>query len=103
MTIFDVLKEVGVACVIIGIIAACFLPMSKPPEGNTTAGAQQTIEETVGRFTETRVGTNTTILTDTTTGVQYLWHKVGYGAGLTVLVDENGNPLIKEVAYENDK
>ena len=30
------------------------------------------------------------------TGVQYIFVKEGYGAGLTVLVDEDGKPLLYE-------
>ncbi len=36
----------------------------------------------------------TEIWVDTRTGVNYLWHKDGYGAGLTPLLDENGKPVI---------
>ena len=34
------------------------------------------------------------IIVDTETGVEYLWISEGYKAGLTVLVDHNGKPLI---------
>lgn len=37
-----------------------------------------------------------TIITDTVTGVQYLYYNGGYNGGLTVLVDANGMPLIQE-------
>ena len=36
----------------------------------------------------------TEIWVDTQTGVNYLWHKDGYGAGLTPLLDENGTPVV---------
>ena len=36
------------------------------------------------------------IIVDTVTGVQYLSNKVGSGNGLTVLVDQNGKPLLYE-------
>lgn len=39
------------------------------------------------------------ILVDTETGVMYTIANVGSGAGLTVMVDENGKPLIWE-GYE---
>jgi hypothetical protein len=39
------------------------------------------------------------IYVDTETGVMYTIADVGYGAGLTVMVDENGKPLIWE-GYE---
>ncbi len=38
----------------------------------------------------------TRIITDTKTGVQYLYYFEGYGGGLTVLVDREGRPLIDE-------
>lgn len=31
---------------------------------------------------------------DTVTGVQYLCRQSGYGGGITVLVDREGNPMI---------
>ena len=34
------------------------------------------------------------ILCDNETGVQYLLLQEGYGAGLTVLVDQDGKPLL---------
>lgn len=34
------------------------------------------------------------IVTDTETGVQYLYVSNGYGGGLTVLVDETGKPIV---------
>ena len=36
------------------------------------------------------------IIIDTETNVMYLFHKSGYGGGLTVMVDENGKPLLWE-------
>lgn len=38
--------------------------------------------------------TNTAILVDTETGVNYLFHADGHAGGLTVLVDRNGKPVI---------
>ena len=38
--------------------------------------------------------TVTEIWVDAETGVNYLWHKDGYGAGLTPLLDENGKPVV---------
>lgn len=37
------------------------------------------------------------VITDTRTGVQYLFVWDGYGGGLTVLVDKDGKPLIENV------
>ena len=36
----------------------------------------------------------TEIWVDTQTGVNYLWHQDGYGAGLTPLLDETGKPVV---------
>lgn len=36
----------------------------------------------------------TKILVDKLTGVNYLWHAEGYGAGLTVLLDKDGKPVV---------
>ena len=36
------------------------------------------------------------ILTDSETGVQYLFASSGYAGGLTVLVDRDGKPLVDE-------
>lgn len=37
-----------------------------------------------------------TIFVDKETGVMYLFVDTSYGSGVTVMVDENGNPLIWE-------
>lgn len=34
------------------------------------------------------------ILRDNETGVLYMLHREGYGAGLTVMVDQEGKPLV---------
>lgn len=36
------------------------------------------------------------IITDTETGVMYLWKTDHYKGGLTVMLDKNGKPLINE-------
>lgn len=38
--------------------------------------------------------TVTEIWVDKETGVQYLYHAAGYGAGLTPLLDRDGKPLL---------
>lgn len=56
-------------------------------------------EEQEYRFIEvlhegnSRNGVNT-IIKDRQTGVQYLFHNLGYASGFTVLVDRDGKPLI---------
>ena len=34
------------------------------------------------------------IIVDKETGVNYIWVQSGYAGGLTVLVDENGKPVV---------
>ena len=43
-------------------------------------------------------GTKREILVDRETGVQYLFVKSGYGAGLTPLLDRDGKPMIASSA-----
>ena len=40
---------------------------------------------------------STEIWVDRETGVNYLYHSSGYSGGLTVLVDENGKPIVTKV------
>ena len=39
----------------------------------------------------------TSILVDTVTGVNYLYHQDGYAGGMTVLVDKDGKPIVTPV------
>ena len=43
---------------------------------------------------QTGIIRGTEIIVDTVTGVNYLFVKEGYGAGLTPLLDETGKPVI---------
>lgn len=36
------------------------------------------------------------VYVDTETGIQYLWMQKGRAGGLTILLDENGKPLLAE-------
>ena len=38
----------------------------------------------------------TMIITDSETGVQYLFASAGYAGGLTLLVDQDGKPLLNK-------
>ena len=42
------------------------------------------------------------IWVDKETGVNYLYRQSGYSGGLTVLLDENGKPVITPVEKTND-
>ena len=37
------------------------------------------------------------IWVDKETGVNYVYHKAGYGGGLTVLVDKDGKPVVTPI------
>lgn len=45
-------------------------------------------------YGESMFASGSEIWVDTQTGVNYLYHQAGYGAGLTALLDENGKPVI---------
>ncbi len=54
-----------------------------------------------------RIHTNGTlsaneIWVDTVTGVNYFYHSAGYGAGLTVLLDRDGKPVISPLPISKD-
>ena len=53
--------------------------------------------EKKGMFDETQ------IWVDLETGVQYLWHKSGYGGGITPLLDKDGKPVIAMRASKDTK
>ncbi|MCL1821949.1 MAG: DUF6440 family protein [Prolixibacteraceae bacterium] len=60
-------------------------------------------EEKKRFLTSKAVGTlrSIRVITDTKTGVQYLFVNNGYAGGLTLLVDKDGKPLIdKSKRYE---
>lgn len=49
------------------------------------------------------IGTATTILLDTQTGVQYLQVVSGYGGGLTPLLDREGKVVIWDLDHLEDR
>lgn len=53
-------------------------------------------EKTSYRFVKVYQLSSNSIYVDSETGVMYYWHSGGYSGGLTVMVDENGKPLIWE-------
>lgn len=50
--------------------------------------------ETGDRFVVVVSQGSNAVYADTETGVMYYFHKSGYGGGMTVMVDADGNPLI---------
>ena len=53
-------------------------------------------------FTSLSLGDGVVVIIDEKTGVQYLFVKYSYGAGLTILVDADGKPLLYEGGGMND-
>lgn len=104
MKILGALESIGIGIAMIGLIALITITVTNPPKGSIMAELQTTTTEIMtARFTTDVHGNGIKIITDTETGVQYLFVKSGYGAGLTILVDENGEPLLKEDGNENGK
>lgn len=50
--------------------------------------------ENSGRFHKVYAEFSNAIFVDSETNVMYFWHTGGYSGGLTVMVNENGQPLI---------
>ena len=48
-------------------------------------------------------GTQSRVLVDRETGVNYLWTASGYAGGLTVLVDAEGKPIVTPVPTEDEE
>ena len=57
--------------------------------------------ENNGRFRKIYADFSNGIYVDSETNVMYYWHTGGYSGGLTVMVDENGKPLIWEEGESN--
>ncbi len=52
-------------------------------------------------FTEGTLSSNE-IWVDTVTGVNYFYHSAGYGAGLTVLLDRDGKPVVSALPIDKE-
>jgi hypothetical protein len=50
--------------------------------------------DTVAALSKGSFASTASVIADSKTGVQYLYFASGYGGGLTVLVDENGKPIV---------
>lgn len=46
---------------------------------------------------ESTLNTSTQVIVDTATAVCYLWHRDGYGGGLTPLLGKDGKPVITDL------
>ena len=47
--------------------------------------------------------TQSRVLVDRQTGVNYLWTEAGYSGGLTVLVDAEGKPIVTPIPEEDQE
>lgn len=56
--------------------------------------------ETTDRFITVYSEYTNRIFVDTETNVLYFWHCSGYAGGLSVMVDENGKPLLWDKTNE---
>lgn len=59
-----------------------------------SGGSSNTEDENNRRFRKVYSESSNTIYVDSETNVMYFWHTGGYSGGLTVMVNENGQPLI---------
>lgn len=59
-------------------------------------GASSDNETTSNRFVRVYSEYSNCIYVDSETNVMYFWHSVGYSGGLSVMLDENGDPLLWE-------
>lgn len=59
-----------------------------------SGGNSNTEDENNGRFRKVYAEFSNAIFVDSETNVMYFWHTGGYSGGLTVMVNENGQPLI---------
>lgn len=53
-------------------------------------------------YKQTTFNTNTRVLVDKETGVNYLFFHESYGGGLTVLLDSEGKPVITPIEEEKE-
>ena len=51
----------------------------------------------IEQYSQSTFATETKILVDRRTGVNYLFHHAGYAGGLTPLLDREGRPVITTV------
>lgn len=57
-------------------------------------GASSDNETTSDRFVRVYSEHSNCIYVDSETNVMYFWHRGGYSGGLSVMLDENGDPLL---------
>ena len=90
---FLAMMGIGLALSLAAAISTAFTGCSHGIE----EGDGQQVED--GRFTSPSHSLKWDVVTDTETGVSYLFVSYGLGSGgLTVLVDADGKPIVKEDA-----
>ena len=57
-------------------------------------GTSSDNETTYDRFIKVYSDYSNCIYVDSETNVMYFWHSGGYSGGLSVMLDENGDPLL---------
>ena len=72
------------------MIVFAFIGCSEQKSDNTETDNT----ETTDRFIKVYSDSTNRIFVDTETNVLYFWHYGGYSGGLSVMVDENGKPLL---------
>ena len=85
-------KKIAIILVTIILLTICFVLCS--------CGDEKYVEDSLGtRFgVVERISEFAIIIYDKETKVEYLYYTTGYRGGITVLLDENGKPLL----YEGD-
>ena len=76
----------------LAIMLALAISLSGCSGGNFNAEYEN--NENNGRFRKVYTEFSNKIYVDSETNVMYFWHTGGYSGGLTVMVNENGQPLI---------
>lgn len=76
----------------LAIMLALAISLSGCSGGNFNAEYEN--NENNGRFRKVYADFLNAIFVDSETNVMYFWHTGGYSGGLTVMVNENGQPLI---------
>lgn len=79
-----------VGLVLLALLLVTTAGCAAPAEATEAAETAETEPGNWHRFATEYCGDGCTIITDTQTGVQYLYHGSGYGGGLTVLQDAEG-------------
>ena len=57
-------------------------------------------ERFIKTYSQSRISSTAEILVDKKTGINYLFVLDGYAGGLTVLLDENGKPVVTPLPQE---